>query len=736
MPRDIPVGNGRMLVTFDHHYQMRDLYYPHVGQENHAGGGPCRFGVWGELVNTGPRERRRQRTAWTSDGWKIELGYQPDTLTTDASLRHEAMALSMRCNDTVDFHRDLLVRRIEIRNEHDQARALRIFSHADLHMFGTKVGDTAYYDPKLRMMVHYRQKRYVMMGFFIDGELRIDAYATGNSGYGGAEGTWRDAEDGELGNNAIAQGAVDSTIAAHVDLAAAGEPGDTRVLYLLIGCGRKHEDLAELHRFIHRDGPQAVIDRTGAYWRLWCWANNWDFADLPEHMVDLFRRSLLVLRTQIDNNGSIIAANDSDIMQFQRDTYSYMWPRDGALVAHVLDLAGYPEVTRRFYQLAAELITPGGYFLHKYNPDGSPASSWHPWVVAGRTQLPIQEDETALVVWALWQHYYRYRDVESVRPLWMRLIKPVADFMARFRDPATGLPLPSYDLWEERWGVHAFTVGAVYGGLLAATNFATCFADHRSAQAYRAAAAQVRQGFLDHFWCDDEQRYLRRIEPLDTDRTGRLIDEATSGRDPRHSADAKVDDELEFYRDKVIDSSLFGIYKFQLAEASDPRVAATMQAVEQRLWIKTTVGGVARYDGDPYHSVTDNTRDVPGNPWFICTLWLADWHIARATSVEELQLALPVIDWVNKHALRSGVLAEQVHPQTNAALSVSPLTWSHATYVGCIVDYLEKLAELGGSDSDAGPHYRLRGRGSTRVADELVIDRFEARVEPPGGSDS
>jgi GH15 family glucan-1,4-alpha-glucosidase len=276
----------------------------------------------------------------------------------------------------------------------------------------------------------------------------------------------------------------------------------------------------------------------------------------------------------------------------------------------------------------------------------------------------------------------------------------------------------------------------VYGGLLAATNFATCFADHRSAQAYRAAAAQVRQGFLDHFWCDDEQRYLRRIEPLDTDRTGRLIDEATSGRDPRHSADAKVDGELEFYRDKVIDSSLFGIYKFQLAEASDPRVAATMQAVEQRLWIKTTVGGVARYDGDPYHSVTDNTRDVPGNPWFICTLWLADWHIARATSVEELQLALPVIDWVNKHALRSGVLAEQVHPQTNAALSVSPLTWSHATYVGCIVDYLEKLAELGGSDSDAGPHYRLRGRGSTRVADELVIDRFEARVEPPGGSDS
>ena len=49
MPRDIPVGNGRMLVTFDQHYQIRDLYFPHVGQENHAGGGPCRFGIYADV---------------------------------------------------------------------------------------------------------------------------------------------------------------------------------------------------------------------------------------------------------------------------------------------------------------------------------------------------------------------------------------------------------------------------------------------------------------------------------------------------------------------------------------------------------------------------------------------------------------------------------------------------------------------------------------------------------------
>ena len=33
-------------------------------------------------------------------------------------------------------------------------------------MFGTKIGDTAYYDPELRSIVHYRGKRYLMVTFF------------------------------------------------------------------------------------------------------------------------------------------------------------------------------------------------------------------------------------------------------------------------------------------------------------------------------------------------------------------------------------------------------------------------------------------------------------------------------------------------------------------------------------------------------------------------------------------
>ncbi len=41
----------------------------------------------------------------------------------------------------------------------------------------------------------------------------------------------------------------------------------------------------------------------------------------------MYKRSLLTVKTQMDRRGAIIAANDTDILQFNRDHYSYMWPR-------------------------------------------------------------------------------------------------------------------------------------------------------------------------------------------------------------------------------------------------------------------------------------------------------------------------------------------------------------------------------------------------------------------------
>jgi glucoamylase len=716
MPRDIPVGNGQLLVTFDNKYQIRDVYFPHVGQENHAGAGPCRFGVYTDIPGT-----KKGGLYWTDHpNWTIHQRYLRDTLVTSVSLDNPSLKLAIYCNDSVDFHRNILVRKIKVKNLASHERLVRIMHHQDFNMWGTKVGDTAYYDPELRSIVHYRGKRYLMVTFFGNGEQRIDEYACGTSGFHGAEGTWRDAEDGHLQGNAIAQGAVDSTIAHHMHLAPDGE----RTVYMAIIAGESREELLELHKWITKMSPQGVIDRTSSYWRLWVAGTNINFGNLPAKVVELFKRSLLVVRTQIDNGGAIIAANDSDIMQFSRDTYSYVWPRDGALVADSLDLAGFPDIARWFYSFCSKVITEDGYFYHKYNPDGSPASSWHPWVLKNERAMPIQEDETALVVWSIWRHYYRYRDIEFVRPLWVDVVQKAADFMCRYRDSRTGLPLPSYDLWEERWGVHAFTVATVYGGLKAARNFAVCFGDRERAERYNKAAEEVRAGAAKYLWSEKLNRFVRRLVPKDNPvppDDGAYVEATELKSEP------KIEDIYEV--DEVLDASLYAIYKFHLFEADDPRVVATMKAVEEKLWVKTRVGGLARYENDYYHRVSNDIAAVPGNPWFICTLWLADYFITRAKTTAELKMALPIFEWTAAHALESGVLAEQVNPYTNEPLSVSPLTWSHATVVSTAIKYLEKLEQLQTCDSCNQAMFHLRRAGAVEVKSQATFDRLEAEFE-------
>jgi GH15 family glucan-1,4-alpha-glucosidase len=136
------------------------------------------------------------------------------------------------------------------------------------------------------------------------------------------------------------------------------------------------------------------------------------------------------------------------------------------------------------------------------------------------------------------------------------------------------------------------------------------------------------------------------------------------------------------------DSSLCGLFQFGMLSVHDTRMERTMQALEQALWVKTEVGGMARYGNDSHYQMTKDLGVAQGNPWFICTLWLAQYRITHANSLDELHQVLPLLEWVRAYALPSGVMAEQVHPFTSEPLSVSPLTWSHAEYVLTVRWYL------------------------------------------------
>ena len=143
--------------------------------------------------------------------------------------------------------------------------------------------------------------------------------------------------------------------------------------------------------------------------------------------------------------------------------------------------------------------------------------------------------------------------------------------------------------------------------------------------------------------------------------------------------------------------SLYALWYFGMFDPNDPRIVGTMKAIVDRLSCQTDIGGLARFEGDEYHwdpDLQDHRDKIPSNPWIISTLWLAQYQIATAQSVEDLKQVLSALEWVCARALPSGVLPEQIHPLTGEHLSVSPLTWSHATVVTVVHEYLGKHAAL------------------------------------------
>ncbi len=672
MPRDLPLGNGSLLFAFDQKYQIRDLYWPHVGQENHALGHPFRTGVWVE-----------GQFRWFDDGkWQRSIKYQPETLVSEVRLEHPELRVAIQSADMVDFHEDLFVRKMEISNQETRDREIRLFFHHDFHIAGNNIGDTAYYEPERRAVFHYKYNYWFMINGAVltdEGEpgpgwkpsedtfpglvIGVHQWACGLKEIGNLQGTWRDAEDGQLQGGLVAHGSVDSTIGFNLQIKA----GEKQTLYYWMAVGSNFEGVTSLNRMVRQRGPQSFINRTESFWRLWLRVHLPEMGGVPQVVTDQYERSLLTVRTQIDEGGAIIAANDSDVSSDVRDTYSYMWSRDGSLVANALDKAGYLDLPRAFFQFCDRVHSREGYLLHKYNPDGSLASSWLPWAVDGEKHLPIQEDETALVLWALWEHFSRHGDVSFIKPLYRSMICPLADFMEDYRDQSSGLPFPSYDLWEERLGILSWTVAAVWGGLHAAARFAEAFGEEERAKNYYRATGEIKTGSETHLWQLDLNRFARMVN---------------------------VDENGRWEVDETIDASLVGLWQFGMYKPDDPKIVSTMQMIREQLWVKTNVGGIARYSNDQYRQVSQDISNVPGNPWFICTLWLAEWYALTAKKLEELEPAMDILEWVAVHALPSGILAEQLDPYSGQPVSVSPLTWSHAAYLSTLHTYLQRKKHL------------------------------------------
>jgi GH15 family glucan-1,4-alpha-glucosidase len=193
------------------------------------------------------------------------------------------------------------------------------------------------------------------------------------------------------------------------------------------------------------------------------------------------------------------------------------------------------------------------------------------------------------------------------------------------------------------------------------------FGEQDLAARYTGAAARMKAAVAQALWDDQTHRFARTAK---TDQAGRRS------------------------VDRTLDASLVGLWYFGMLEAGDERVVATMEALRRRLRVRSPVGGMARYENDWYYRSSPDVDQIAGNPWFVCTLWPAQWHVRQAAEPADLEPAAAILKWAASRALPNGAMAEQIHPLTDEPMSACPLIWSHATFVLAVHEYVAKCREL------------------------------------------
>jgi GH15 family glucan-1,4-alpha-glucosidase len=641
MGRSVVLSNGELFVGIDEQGLVHDFYYPYVGLENltNARNSRHKIGVWANGV-----------FSWTDDGsWEIAVDFESDALISHIAMRSSKLGVQLELRDFVDQEQNAFIRSIEVKNLGNDLQEIRLFMHQVFQISRAGRADTAFYVPEGQYIFDYKGRCCLLISGKIRSEDFFDQFAIGNYAIEGKAGTFVDAEDGVLSGNAVEHGGVDSVIR----FAKTVEPGESFIVDYWVAAATSQTDAQRMHQKLI-DQPMAECrEKASQSFRAWLKPALETLHNLDETQRIATQKSLLVIKAHCDKRGSVLASGDSSIFNYGRDYYCYCWPRDAAYAVWPLIRLGIFEEARRLFVFMRDTMHKNGYLMHKYQPDRAIGSTWHPLLHGKNTELAIQEDETAIMLFMMGEYYRYSKDKEFLLEFYDSFVLPCATFLATFVDKATGLPHASYDLWEQKFLTSTYSVATVIAGLTAAEHMAEALDRDEDAQRWQSAAFSIRL-YLDALYHPDG--YFRK---------GFLLD----------GENLRFDDTLDI-------SSLYGAYMFAELDINDERLKTTAEQVEKQLFLRSPIGGVIRYEGDGYFLSKQN---YGGNPWIVCTLWLAQYYVG----VGQLEKSKELIQWALDRALPSGVLSEQFDPEDGSPLSVTPLVWSHAELINTILDVLE-----------------------------------------------
>ena len=622
---DAIVGNSRLTVSFSKTGEILRLFYPSVD-----------YMQFFEEYNVGVRVNDVIFNLNRDLNNTYEQSYLPSTNILETKIKNSYFNLLITQTDFVPYNKDVLIKRYKIKNLSKQEYDMGFIVSPML--FGDYNDD----------ICGFVQNDILMQYGHAYAVCTFSKNKIAKSKLTGISENFL--ESFEADKNYIEMSRVSKITYELGNLAVKDEI--EFVLYIFVNQNWKRSLLNEAREVV--EGFRALdidkeIDENKMYWH--DYIKNHDLLNVNRRNIskkikDIYNRTILLFSILTNHNtGGISAGLEVDEQKNKCGRYSYCWHRDAVFITKSFDILGMKEEISRFYKVfCPKTQSDSGLWEQRFFTDGNLAPSWG-----------YQIDETASVVYGVYHHYKRNKDVEFLKETYKicdKAMKVLDRYVENLLVDGKEFE-PSYDLWEEYRGQSMYSICSIYSAyhsmikmlniLIPTKDFIPIkYEIQKTINQYENKKETLKAYIEKHFYSEEKNSFIRNLD------------------------------------DKKIDISILGgVYPFGVFSADDPRVANTIERMN--MTIRTYTGGYVRYEDDKYMGGY--------NPWPISTLWMACYYII----MDNKKKALECFDYVVKTASDLNLLAEQIDNTTMKPAWVIGLTWSHAMFIIT----LEKLIQDG-----------------------------------------
>lgn len=380
-----------------------------------------------------------------------------------------------------------------------------------------------------------------------------------------------------------------------------------------------------------------------------------DENEFSKKILEIYNRTILLFPLLINyNTGGIAAALEVDENRERCGSYSYCWPRDSIFITKAFDLLEMEKETELFYNnFCQNTQNEDGMWEQRFFTDGILAPCWG-----------YQIDETASVIFGIYNHYVHIKDVKFLENN-LKMCEKATKFLIKYVENILEIEEEdlvkkeitekykkifeihkqvSYDLWEMNEGVHLYSISSIIAGF------------------------ESMKKIYELLEIKDDNSRLKKEKRnniiIKLNKYIVLLKEYIKTN--------FIDSDLKILKrnlkDSNMDISVIGsVYPFDIFNANEKVIKNTVDKINMTL--RTYTGGYLRFENDNYMG--------GNNPWIITTLWMALYYIQAGN----IDLAEECFKFVVNNSSDYGFLSEQVNNEDKDFKWVIGLGWSHAMFI-------------------------------------------------------